>query len=60
MLYYTLHQLMNARGDGDPGYVTEGIQNIIFRINGIDKEKIGQAYSKAEVAEMCTENYFIR
>ena len=40
--YYTLLTLAFSKGDGDPGHMSKAIQDLIFKVNGIDKKNISE------------------
>lgn len=58
--YYTLLTLAFSKGDGDPGHMSKAIQDLIFRVNGIDQKTLANEYDKKEAANICTYNFFVR
>ena len=44
----------------DPGYTSSEMEDEIFEMNGIQRDKIGIWYTYQQVADLCTLKYFER
>ena len=44
----------------DPGFVSEKLEDQIFKENGIERNQLGILYNYNQVALLCTYNYFVR